>query len=31
MPQRQVVKMSTSRASYGVCVLGTEVFLDTHR
>ncbi|XP_021230299.1 protein-arginine deiminase type-1-like [Numida meleagris] len=31
MSQRQVVQMSTSHASYGVCVLGTEVFLDTHR
>ncbi|XP_072210705.1 protein-arginine deiminase type-1-like [Excalfactoria chinensis] len=31
MSQRQVVQMSTSHASYAVCVLGTEVFLDTHR
>ncbi|NWQ84197.1 PADI1 deiminase, partial [Columbina picui] len=31
MPQRHVVQMSTSHASYAVCVLGTEVFLDTHR
>ncbi|XP_031469483.1 protein-arginine deiminase type-1-like isoform X3 [Phasianus colchicus] len=31
MSQRQVVQMSTSHASYGVCVLGSEVFLDTHR
>ncbi|NWT48025.1 PADI1 deiminase, partial [Chroicocephalus maculipennis] len=31
MPQRHVVQMSTSHASYGVCVLGTEVFLDTRR
>ncbi|NXL85254.1 PADI1 deiminase, partial [Alectura lathami] len=31
MSQRQVVQMSTSHASYGVCVLGTEVFLETHR
>ncbi|XP_042743665.1 protein-arginine deiminase type-1-like [Lagopus leucura] len=31
MSQRQVVQMSTSHASYGVCVLGSEVFLDNHR
>ncbi|KAK2521578.1 hypothetical protein Q9233_010822 [Columba guinea] len=31
MPQRHVVQMSTSHASYAVCVLGTEVFLDTRR
>ncbi|XP_072739917.1 protein-arginine deiminase type-1-like [Ciconia boyciana] len=31
MPQRHVVQMSTSHASYGVCVLGTEVFLDMRR
>ncbi|NXG64110.1 PADI1 deiminase, partial [Hemiprocne comata] len=31
MPQRHVMQMSTSHASYGVCVLGTEVFLDTRR
>ncbi|XP_010199043.2 protein-arginine deiminase type-1 [Colius striatus] len=31
MPQRHVVQMSTSHATYGVCVLGTEVFLDTRR
>ncbi|NXJ72231.1 PADI1 deiminase, partial [Rostratula benghalensis] len=31
MPQRHIVQMSTSQASYGVCVLGTEVFLDTRR
>ncbi|XP_027567155.1 protein-arginine deiminase type-1-like isoform X1 [Pipra filicauda] len=31
MPQRHVMQMSTSHATYGVCVLGTEVFLDTRR
>uniref|UniRef100_A0A663NCD9 protein-arginine deiminase n=1 Tax=Athene cunicularia TaxID=194338 RepID=A0A663NCD9_ATHCN len=31
MPKRHVVQMSTSHANYGVCVLGTEVFLDTRR
>ncbi|XP_068771682.1 protein-arginine deiminase type-1 [Struthio camelus] len=31
MPQRQVVQVSTSHASYAVCVLGTEVFLDMQR
>ncbi|NWV00859.1 PADI1 deiminase, partial [Upupa epops] len=31
MPQRHVVQMSTSHATYSVCVLGTEVFLDTRR
>ncbi|NXS43566.1 PADI4 deiminase, partial [Balaeniceps rex] len=31
MPKRHVVQMSTSHASYGVCVLGTEVFLDMRR
>ncbi|XP_010294321.1 PREDICTED: protein-arginine deiminase type-1-like, partial [Phaethon lepturus] len=31
MPKRHVVQMSTSHASYSVCVLGTEVFLDTRR
>ncbi|XP_071623118.1 protein-arginine deiminase type-1-like isoform X2 [Heliangelus exortis] len=31
MPQRHVLQMSTSQATYGVCVLGTEIFLDTRR
>ncbi|NXK41372.1 PADI1 deiminase, partial [Piprites chloris] len=31
MPQRHVMQMSTSHATYGVCVVGTEVFLDTRR
>ncbi|NXF13057.1 PADI1 deiminase, partial [Smithornis capensis] len=31
MPQRHVLQMSTSHATYGVCVRGTEVFLDTRR
>ncbi|KFO85195.1 Protein-arginine deiminase type-1, partial [Buceros rhinoceros silvestris] len=31
MSQRHVVQMSTSHATYGVCVLGTEVLLDTRR
>ncbi|XP_032564733.1 protein-arginine deiminase type-1-like isoform X1 [Chiroxiphia lanceolata] len=31
MPQRHVMQMSTNHATYGVCVLGTEVFLDTRR
>ncbi|NWQ70019.1 PADI1 deiminase, partial [Neopipo cinnamomea] len=31
MPQRHVMPMSTSHATYGVCVVGTEVFLDTRR
>ncbi|XP_016158855.1 PREDICTED: protein-arginine deiminase type-1-like [Ficedula albicollis] len=31
MAPRHVVPMSTSRAARGVCVLGTEVFLDTRR
>ncbi|XP_068018833.1 LOW QUALITY PROTEIN: protein-arginine deiminase type-1-like [Melanerpes formicivorus] len=31
MPQRHAVQMSTSHATYGVCVLGTEVFLDMRR
>ncbi|KAJ7420287.1 Protein-arginine deiminase type-1 [Pitangus sulphuratus] len=31
MPQPHVMQMSTSHATYGVCVVGTEVFLDTRR
>ncbi|NWU09935.1 PADI1 deiminase, partial [Cephalopterus ornatus] len=31
MPQRHVMQMSTSHATYGICVVGTEVFLDTRR
>uniref|UniRef100_A0A8C9MQZ9 protein-arginine deiminase n=1 Tax=Serinus canaria TaxID=9135 RepID=A0A8C9MQZ9_SERCA len=31
MAPRHVVPMSTSHAARGVCVLGTEVFLDTRR
>ncbi|XP_054031794.1 protein-arginine deiminase type-1 [Dryobates pubescens] len=31
MPQRHAVQMSSSHATYGVCVLGTEVFLDMRR
>ncbi|TRZ25181.1 hypothetical protein HGM15179_001867 [Zosterops borbonicus] len=31
MAPRHVVPMSTSQAARGVCVLGTEVFLDTRR
>ncbi|XP_064027820.1 protein-arginine deiminase type-1-like [Pogoniulus pusillus] len=31
MPQRHAVQMSTSQATYGVCVLGAEVFLDMRR